>query len=264
MYRLLLITQPTEATDLSQWKAQNFGPVVICQDTDAALEALSKKAFDAIGVADQASYQRLHDTLTGKKDCTPMFMLPNDATDLPATIKDVRHLLHRLHVDYIDEDYTLSELSRIIQYEMIHNLIAGKSNDAEKLIRWFKMLRSEIPTELPCRVYSLGLPQGDLYLTDHWHHGPQRLQKALEYNFFSHIDHIRYCAVSFINPIEARLILIPDASCNIFEMSDTLDDAVIHTINEIKSYLELDIDVYQAGTAACIADITMSNNEKEE
>ncbi len=264
MYRLLLITQPTEATDLSQWKAQNFGPVNICHDVDTAIGSLAKQSYDAIGVADSASYEQLFEALKAKNDCTPMFLLPEDAAAMPATIKDVRHLLHRLHVDYIDEEYTPSELSRIIQYEMIHNLISGKSNDAEKLIRWFKMLRSDIPTDAPCRVYALGLPEGDLYLTDHWHHGPQRLQKALEYNFFSHINNIRYCAVSFLTPIEARLILIPDSSCNIYDMSDTLDEAVIHTINEIKSYLDLNIDVYQAGTAACIADITLSANEKEE
>ena len=264
MYRLLLISQPTEATDPSQWKAQNFDLAAVCPDADTAISKLAKESFDAIGVADHAAYQRLNDVLFSTGNSTPLFMLPGEASDLPFTIKDVRHLLHRLHVDYTDEDYTPDELSRIIQYEMIHNLIAGKSSDAEKLVRWFKMLRSSIPTDQPCRVYFLGLPQGDLYLTDHWHHGPQRLQKALEYNFFSHIEHIRYCAVSFVNPIEARLVLIPDEGFDINEMTDELDNAVIRIINDIKSYLDLDVDVYQAGTAACIADIAMSKTDKEE
>ena len=263
MYRLLLIAKPSDAAEQTLLRAQGYDPVHYVPDITAAVERLSQKSYDAVGTLSHADFEQLSTQLKAANINTPAFVLSYEPEQQNLILKDVRHLLHRLHVDYIDEQYSLEELSSIVQYEMLHNLLSGKANDSKKLYRWFDMLRSDIPLNLPCRVYSLGLPQGDLYLTDHWHHGQQRLQKALEMNFFSHINQIRYCAVSFISPVEARLLLVPDSAEDSDSLTDALDNAVLHTVNEIKSYLDLDIDVYQAGTAACIADITM-NNIKEE
>ena len=264
MYRLLLIAQPTESTDSALWKEQNFDPVCICPDVCSALKLHAEKHFDAIGVTDPAVYKELYEQLKASNESVPAFTLPSDKDQQSVVLKDVRHLLHRLNVDYTDEQYTLSELSRLVQYEMLHNLLSGKSNDAEKLIRWFNMLRSDIPLELPCRIYTLGLPQGDLYLEDRWHHGQNRLQKALERNFFGHIDQIAYCAVSFLSPVDARLLLVPNATVDIDQETDTLDNEVIRSVNDIKSYLDLNINVYQAGSVACVTDIAMINNSKED
>ena len=263
MYRLLLIAQPSDVADPALLRTQGYDPVQFVPDVAAAVECIGQKTYDAVGVFTDKDFEHLSDQLKAKQNHTPAFVFSRDPETQAAILKDVRHLLHRLHVDYIDEQYSLEELSAIVQYEMVHNLLSGKANDAEKLYRWFDMLRSDIPLNLPCRAYSLGMPQGDLYLTDHWHHGQQRLQKALERNFFSHIDHVAYCAVSFISPVEARLLLVPGAAEDCDSLTDALDNSVLHTVNEIKSYLDLDIDVYQAGTAACIADIAM-NNTKED
>ena len=264
MYRLLLIAPSNEATDQAYWKTQNFDPVEICPDLHSAGERLASKKYDAVGVPDSSSYTQLKDILAARNDCIPAFILPSDQQESRTVLRDVKHLLNRLHVDYFDGQYSLNELSRMIQYEMLHNLLAGKSNDAKRLIRWFGMLRSDIPVSKPCRVYSLSLPNGDLYLEDRWHHGQQRLQKALERNFFSHIEHVDYCAVAFLSPVDARLMIIPDVSDEFDSLTDQMDSAVIRCVNEIKSYLDLDIDVCQAGTAACISDIALLNNSKEE
>lgn len=263
MYRLLLIAQPTEATDHAFWKAQNFHPVEIASDFDAAVSCLASHAYDAVGVPDQETYDHLTALLRAKNDGIPAFILPADPESSHAVIRDVKHLLNRLHVDYIDEQYSLNELSAMIQYEMLHNLLSGVSQDAERLYRWFGMLRSDIPLDRPCRVYSLNLPSGALYLEDRWHHGQQRLQKALERNFFSHMNHVDYCAVSFITPTEARMMVTLDEGTDLDAATEQLDSDVISCVNEIKSYLDLDINVYQAGTAACVADIALLNNSKE-
>ena len=263
MYRLLLITQATEATDPALLKAQNFEPVETCPDIATAMKMIAMQTYNAIGVFDKETLDDLAAHLKALGDGTPAFMMPYEQDEQAAVLRDVRHLLHRLYLDYIDEDYPLRDLSLLIQYEMMHNLLSGKSTDAAKLQRWFNMLRSDIPLELPCRVYSMVLPEGDLYLVDHWHHGQQRLQKSLERNFFNHIEQIAYCAVSFIDPTEARLLLIPEEGSDIDQITDALDAEVLRCIDEIKSYLDLDIDVYQAGTAACIADIPMMYNTKE-
>ena len=135
MYRLLLIAQPTEATDHAFWKAQNFHPVEIASDFDAAVSCLASHAYDAVGVPDQETYDHLTALLRAKNDGIPAFILPADPESSHAVIRDVKHLLNRLHVDYIDEQYSLNELSAMIQYEMLHNLLSGVSQDAERLYR---------------------------------------------------------------------------------------------------------------------------------
>ena len=258
MYRLLIIAQPTITADPAQWSAQQFAPVDCCASVEEALRILGKKAYDAVGASTETEYVQLAAELKKQGNYTPAFLLPQGEEDRQKTLKDVRHLLHRLHVDYTDEQYSLYDLSTLIQNEMLHNLISGKLQDPNKLCRWFRMLRSEIPLESPCRVYDLSLPQGDLYLADRWHHGQLRLEKALEWNFFGHIPELAWCAVSFLNPVEARLLLIPNAGIDLDERTDALDSAVIHAVNDIKAYLDLDIDVYQAGTAACLTDIAIT------
>ena len=256
MYRLLLITDPSYISETDGWSAQKYDPVDRYTDIDDALKQHQKKPYDAIGVGDERTYAALTERLSRDHDSTPCFILPPPGEERTAALSDVRHLLHRLHADYTDADYTLTETSRLVQQEMLHNLLAGTLGDADKLSRWFKMLRSPIPLKNSCRVYALSLPFGELYLADTWHHGQLRLQKALERNFFGHIADLAYCAVAFRSPSEARLLLIPAGAVN----EDVLDSAVLQSVNEIKAYLDLDIDVIEAGSAACVTDIAISTN----
>ena len=264
MYRLLLIAPSAEGLDPAFWRAQGFTPAPVCARVDDALLQLSQQSFDAIAAPDSEAYACLQAALRVREDSTPAFILPDEPAQRLATLKDVRHLLHRLHVDFTDEQYTPGQLSKVVQYDMLHNYLAGLSTDAGKLSRWFTMLRSDIPLTLPCRIYLLGLPRGDMYLADRWHHGQQRLQKALERNFFSHIEQIGYCAVAFQDPCSARLLLVPKPQVDLDGETQAIDDAVIRMVNDIKDYLELDIDVYQAGSAACVTDvIDLVTNTKE-
>ena len=260
MYRLLLIAQKTDLGDTEAWKARKFDPVDVCADVETALACLKTVGYHAVGAAAEEDYRRLQDALKAAGECTPAFLLPEGEEARDRTLREVRHLLHRLNVDYVDEPYSPQDMSLLVQDEMIHNLLSGSSDDTEKLRYWFEMLRSDIPIDRPCRVYLLGLPEGDLYLSDRWHHGQLRLQKALERTFFGHIDDASYCAVAFLSSVESRLLLIPSGCTDVNADMSTLDADVLRKTEEIKSYLDLNIDVYQAGTAACITDITMTNN----
>ncbi len=256
MYRLLIIAPPSATLpDDEEWKSHKFDPVVICPDVDSAMSALRHQSFEAIGAADERAYLHLRATLRQNDISVPAFLLPADTAARAAALKEVRHLIHRLHVDFTDEQYSLKELSQFVQYEMVHNYLSGSSNDAAKLRLWFEMMRSDIPLNLPCRMYSLALPQGDLYLADHWHHGQSRLQKALERNFFGRIPQLCYCAVAFISPVEARLVLVPDQTVDLDAVTDTLDSEVIDCANSIRAYLELEINVCEAGSVSGLTEI---------
>ena len=260
MYRLLLIAQPADLGDPNAWKAQKFDPVDVCADVDTALARLKTIGYHAVGAALEEDYHRLQNALKAVGECIPSFLLPEGEEARDRTLRQVRHLLHRLNADYVDEPYSPQDMSLLVQDEMIHNLLSGTSDDTEKLRCWFEMLRSDIPLDRPCRVYLLGLPEGDLYLSDRWHHGQLRLQKALERTFFGHIGEASYCAVSFLSSVESRLLLIPTKCTDVNDDMSALDADVLRKTEEIKSYLDLNIDVYQAGTAACLTDIIMTNN----
>ena len=60
--------------------------------------------------------------------------------------------------------------------------------------------------------------------------------------------------------MESRLLLIPTECTDVNDDMSALDADVLRKTEEIKSYLDLNIDVYQAGTAACLTDIIMTNN----
>ena len=261
-YRLLIIAEPSVVEGAAREAASRFDLLTVCADADAALAQLRHQTYDAIGVSAENDQALLSAHLKALADPTPLFILPAEDAERPEVLRDVRHLLHRLHTDYADESYTLSDMARTVQDEMLHHLLAGDLEEPGKLRRWFTMMRSDIPLDRPCRVYEMRLPQGELYLSDRWHHGQQRLQKALEQNFFGRIPSLSYCAVAFITPQQARLLLLPGQE-DIDAETDELDSQVLSAVDDIREYLDLGIDVYQAGTAACLTDIAIISFEAE-
>lgn len=260
MYRLLIISNKAEKDDLAYWQAEGFYPVDQAADLDAAMERHGQRAYHALAVTEQALLPKLHERLRLASDAAPAFWLPEEEETRLAAVRDVRLLLNRLYADNTDEQFTLPEKSWRLQDQMIHNMLSGSHSHPNRVMRWFPMLRSTVPLGSPCRMYTLILPQGGLYLADHWHHGQDRLEKALERNFFGHIPD-SYCAVVFKSPAEVRLLMVPDGGTTADALTDILDRAVGHTVEDIKAYLDLDINICEARTIACLTDCVTLTNE---
>ena len=260
MYRLLIISEKADTGSLMYWQAEGFYPVERSADVEDAMERHSRRAYHALAVTEQALLPAVHERLRATADYSPAFWLPEDADERLAAVRDVRLLLNRLYADNTDEQFTLQEKSWRLQDQMIHNMLSGSHSHPNRVMRWFPMLRSTVPLHEPCRMYTLFLPQGGLYLADRWHHGQDRLEKALERNFFGHIPDI-YCAVVFQSPAEMRLLMVPNGEMAEDRLGDAVDPAVQHTVEDIKAYLDLDINICEARTISCLTDCVTSINE---
>ncbi|MBQ8081553.1 MAG: hypothetical protein IJ240_06610 [Clostridia bacterium] len=252
MFRLLLIAQNEATARMLEteipWKEIGFElPHIATEVRDSDIADIARYA--AVGL-DDAAWQdpKLPALLSGPLKAVPTFTVGLNQQALITSLSDVRHLLNRLHLDYADEVYGPLEMMRIVQDELIHNLLNGSLRDVDILRRWFRMLRSDIPLDAGCRLYELMLPEGDLYLSDQWRHGQQRLENALRSNFFGRADNGAEYRVAFVDTKHVRMAAIPLGG-NRADAPDFIrstDEHVSDTIRDIREYLNLEIELTDA------------------
>ena len=247
MYRLLLVLdRGSEAEMLYSsvfTKEAGFYPLVFAPDEAEAVKLIRKESFDAVGVMPGSETEgRLSEALAEMDSPLPMFTLQEDHEGM---LRDLKHLLNRLHADYADEPIPLREMVGIVTTELVHNLLTGSLKDPQIVARWFRMLRKDQYLSCPCRVWDLSIPQGEGYLAGRWHYGTQRLESALCGNFFDRADPDADYYLAFLDSCSARMIAIPrDGEADF----DRTDRAVFRTVEDIKDYLDLDILIAGAET----------------
>ena len=245
MYKLCLAVTPgTEEEALYQsvfTKEAGFSPLCFAEDADQAAEMIRSGSFDAVGVL-PGEEKQMADLLREMDSPLPLFTLQEDHESM---IRDLRHLLNRLHADYADEVIPLQEMVGIVTTELVHNLLDGSLKDPDVVPRWFRMLREDHYLSCPCRVWQLSIPQGEGYLSGRWHYGTQRLESALCRNFFDRADPEADYYLAFLDSCSARMIAIPREETTDFRRTDR---AVMRTVEDIKDYLDLDILISGAET----------------
>ena len=247
MYKCLLVVNPgSEEADLYAsvfGRDLGFAPLRFAADAEEAGRLIRSEKFDAVGVRPGSeSEERIAKLLAEISSPLPMFILQADHAGM---MRDLKHLLNRLNVDYSDQDIPLREMVGIVTTELVHNLLDGSLKDPQTVPRWFRMLRKERYLSCPCRIWHLSIPQGEGYLAGRWHYGTQRLESALCRNFFDRADPDADYYLAFLDSCSARMIAIPrNAKADFAGM----DQAVHRTVEEIKDYLDLDILIAGAET----------------
>ncbi len=257
MYKLLLVVRP-ESEDEAMFSSiftreADFSPVLFTADADEAARLIQAESFDAVGVYPGTEAEaRLYSLLTDMGSAVPLFTLDMDQG---GSLRDLKHLLNRLHADYADEPVSQRDMVGIVTTELVHNLLNGSLKDPQIVPRWFRMLRTDGCLSHPCRLWDLSIPQGEGYLFGRWHYGTDRLESALCRNFFDRADPDADYYMTFINSRSARLLAIPRQ-----EEADFagMDRSVRRTIEDIKDYLDLDIMVDGARTVACLTDAALT------
>ena len=254
MFNLLLVVSPdTEehglfSTMLS--REAGFGPVCVAPDAAQARKMLTEASFDAVGAVPGTDTELAITALLDELD-SPIPLFPLRADSAPEIIRDLKHLLNRLHVDYLDQPLPQKEMVRVVLSELVHNLLTGSLKDPGVLPRWFQMLRAQNLLDVPCRVWELSIPQGDGYLSGRWHYGTQRLENALCRSFFANNDQDALYQLAFVDSSAARLIAIPQVPAPNLQRTERM----IHlSIEQIKDYLDLDIIISDAETVPSLID----------
>lgn len=261
MYKLLLATDQPSVIELFEngiaWENEGFQKPIIVPTATEAIDLLKSRPIEAVGFhLSKKQADPLLNYLQDERPTLPIFETYSTAKKQLPVIADLRHLLNRLHEDFADEVYDEETMMGIVRDELTHTLLSGEITKKEVLIRLLQMIRSNIAYDKPCMLFELDMPQGDVYLSDRWHHGQERLENALRSNFFGrYVDDIYY-AVAVLTNRHIRLVAVPRQNLSIdpaaFSAKTTAH--VLDSILSIKEYLDLDIQVMESGIVQSLTD----------
>lgn len=253
MYKLLLVTDREEVRDvflrITEWKNMHFHPITILSDVTQAIEYLETNPVDAVGYSVCFSdVAPLHQYLVERRPSLPIFQTHQHDETLRTELKRIRCFLDRMHMDYSDEDYDEEAVLQYLRDELVHQLLAGEVKSAEELKSRLKLVRVEIVFTAPCFVFDFDMPQGEVYLSDRWRYGRERLANALRTNFFGRFIEGIYYGVAVLTPRHIRLIAFQRCSAQDADTEKVLQQVlqrVRTVVNDIKQYLDLDLDLQE-------------------
>ena len=252
MYKLLIATDKPEVravSDAIDWKRLGFRTPIIASTPAEAVEVLSGKAIDAVAFTFVGMpVTPLRDYLHVERPSLPIFTLVEDTDKQAVILSELRHVLNRIHADYADIPYDEDTMRSAMRDELVHRLLCGEIEDFSLVERELQLIRGHISATRPCVVYEMDMPQGDVYMLQHAS-AIERLESALRNNFFGrYIDHIYY-AVAVLTPRQIRVAAIPEAGLDqdLDDFGKRADAHIRQSLNMIKEYLNLDINIAESG-----------------
>ncbi len=252
MYKLLLVTDREEVKNaflnFRDWEKLQFEPVTIKDDVHEAISCLETNCIDAVGYSIRFSdVSPLHNYLVEVRPSLPIFQTHRHDTTLRKELDRVRRFLDQLRSDFSDS-YDEQAVLEYLRDELMHQLLSLEVTSREELKSRLKLVRSQISADKPAFLFDLDMPQGEVYLSSRWHYGRERLENALLSNFLGrYIDNIFYGA-AVLTPRHIRLIGCqrrdsPDEDGEL--VSRRVQAHVLQVINDVKKYLDLDLDIEQ-------------------
>lgn len=254
MYKLLLVTDREDILSLFRdqvkWPELNCRTPYAARTAQDAIDLLNTKAIDAVGYRLAAE-----DALPLKKflrygrPSLPIFEVTDDPEKQRIALRHAVAVLDRLHADAYDDYYDEEAMLTIQRDELVHALLAGEMRDWEAVKREMKLIRAHVSLDKPCVLYEIDMPQGEVYLSEHRGHAQQRLESALRNNFFGrYVDGVYY-AVAVLTPRHIRVVCMPvhgHEPESPEALGDRTDAHIAESIQKIKEYLDLDLNVTQS------------------
>lgn len=251
MYKLLLVTDRAEVRDvflhIADWNSMHYHPVTIISDVQQAIQYLETNSVDAVGYSVRYSdVSPLHQYLVERRPSLPIFQTHQHDETLRAELQRIRGFLDRMHMDYCDEDYDEQAILEYLRDELVHQLLAGEIRSGRELKSRLKLVRAEIAPMAACFLFDFDMPQGEVYLSDRWHYGSERLENALRTNFFGRFIEGNYYGVAVLTPRHIRLLACQRTDAgreNAEAVSAAVRQRVEKVVSDIKKYLDLDMDL---------------------
>ena len=270
MYRLLLVTDREDIQSLFReqidWPSLRYRAPLVAATPQEGIDLLNSKAIDAVGYLFQAlDGMPLTKFLRYGRPSLPIFKVSADREEQLTILKHTAAVLDRLHADYADEYYDEEAMLTIQRDDLIHTLLSGEMRDWDQLVRELKLVRSHINPASPCVLYEIDMPQGEVYLSEHQGHAQQRLESALRNNFFGRYVEGVYYAVAVLTPRHIRIVCMPmnGQAPEAQEAFGARTDAhVAESIQKIKEYLDLDMNVVQSAWLDSTKDLLRANADQ--
>lgn len=262
MYHVLLATNQANVLDqlnaVTNWQDLHFRPPIIVSTAQEAIAVMESQRVDCVAyMLDKYNVQKLHRYLHSIRPSMPVFQIRRTLDEQQAIIRHARDVLDRLHADISDEVYDEDTIMGLLRDELSRDLLTGNIASESLLRGRLQLLRTDIAPDKPCVVYDFDMPQGEVYLSNQWHYGSERLENALRSNFFGRFYEDLYYGVAVLTPRHIRVVVCQSESGEGDTRDSLLSRADAHTnsaVEDIKRYLGLDLEM----TGVQVLDILMA------
>ena len=257
MYKLLLVTDRedlrTQFLDQIDWAKLNCRVPYMASSPQEAIDLLNSKAIDAVGYRFfSTDGMQLTKFLRYGRPSLPIFQVCDTAEKQTEMLAQTVSVLNRLRADYADSYYDEETMLTLQRDALIHSLLAGEMCDWDSVMREMKLIRAHVSLDKPCVLYEIDMPQGEVYLSEHSGHAQERLESALRNNFFGRYVEGIYYAVAVLTPRHIMHGQAPETRENFGKRTD---EHVNDSIQKIKEYLDLDMNVSQSAWLDSVKDL---------
>ena len=251
MYKLLLVTDREDVIEvfghIDNWGQMMFHPVTIIQDVQEALSYLNAHSVDAIGYSiAHADVTALQQYITDHPSL-PVFQTHQHDDMLHTELLRIRRFLDRMHADDSDEYYDEKVILQMLRDELMTQLLSGQIASEEELTSRIKLVRANASMTMACYLYDYDLPQGEVYLSDRWHYGRERLESALRNNFLGRFIEDVYYDVAVLTARHIRIFACPrfNTTRTNEEIQLSVEARINKVVEDVKNYLDLDLHLEQ-------------------
>ncbi len=241
MYRLLIVTKsPTIERmfgEMDGWETMGFKPPRVRKSFEDAIECMHKHHIDAIGIDD--GFPDLMRWLDENQPLTPIFMVFGDMEQQLAVIREVELLLNQIHTDDSNDDYNEATNFALARERWMKYLLSRLAPTRMDILKQQLLYRSTDDSEKPCVFARIRIPEGDMFITERWHYGSERLGTALR-NFFGNEYETMNIHIAVVSPEEVRVVFSPRMNAGETAVSQTkAREYIEETIERIQHYLGL-------------------------
>ena len=244
MYRLLIVTTDRATKDMfasmQGWEALGVKPPRVRETVEEAVECMHKHPIDAIAVEDAPALAPLFDYLEKSAPAMPLFAIETDPQAQLATVREGVSLLTRLRADDSNDDYDPLYMMDRQRTRWLRKVIGGLVSTPEDIRRGARLHRCPERPDAPCILARLAVPADDVFLTERWHYGGERLETALR-NFFGREHGLMLLRVAVVSPQEVRVVCFPVGAEPLSE--NAVFAYVQETADQIARYLGLSLKI---------------------
>jgi hypothetical protein len=160
-----------------------------------------------------------------------------------AVMREVELLLNQIHTDNSDDDYNEVANFKAARERWMKYLLSRLAQTKREILKQHRLYRCSDDPEKPCIFARIQIPQGDMFITERWHYGSERLATALR-NFFGEQYQQMNIHIAVVSPEEVRVVFSPrpDSPAGITPDTKTRE-YIEETIEQIQHYLGLSMSL---------------------
>lgn len=261
MYKLLLITDRDDIRqafdEIDNWGQLMFRPITIISDVQEALNFMNKNVVDALSYSLKYTDASPVQQYINEHPSLPIFQTHHKGEALVGELNRIRHFLDQMHRDDGDSTYDEAFVFQLLRDELMNQLLKGGITTEEELVARVKLVRANASLTMQCYLFDFDMPQGEIYLSDRWHYGAERLQNSLRNNFFGKYMGDVYYDVVVLSQRHVRVFACPDFNTELTEseIREQVMQRVGTVVEDIKDYLDLVLNLESVTELNSIMDL---------